>query len=296
MDERLGLEDLHAAFLHHVAEHVGANSGPAGCSWRPVPAGEITQRVRLPGDRVDGLEPDSWRHVHRRFHGRHLLRQVQVSAPSRRTCPRWSPRSWPPGRSDDPSGWDMASATAEARAEPGTATQAPARRLCRRRATEPADVPMITSAAARSMPRPAPAIRPVSQATPATPPPPRISARLSMTSLYTNPAHRLEMARYRQHTAVQPRDLPLEDAAGAIASASQPYRPVSVAAYTPARYARPVAGRVFDQLVWEGGADQRASRLSTFPQPRSFTPVQRDDQRIYRNHPQAYAQGVTIAG
>ena len=57
-----------------------------------------------------------------------------------------------------------------------------------------------------------------------------------------------------------------------------------------------VAGRVFDQLVWEGGADQRASRLSTFPQPRSFTPVQRDDQRIYRNHPQAYAQGVTIAG
>jgi hypothetical protein len=52
--------------------------------------------------------------------------------------------------------------------------------------TEPADVPMITSAAARSMPSPAsPAIRPVSQAMPVTPPPPRTSARLSMTVIYT---------------------------------------------------------------------------------------------------------------
>ena len=45
--------------------------------------------------------------------------------------------------------------------------------------TEPADVPMITSAAARSMPSSAsPAIRPVPQATPVTPPPPSTSARL----------------------------------------------------------------------------------------------------------------------
>ncbi len=52
--------------------------------------------------------------------------------------------------------------------------------------TEPADVPMITSAAARSMPSPvSPAIRPVSQAMPVTPPPPRTSARLSMTVIYT---------------------------------------------------------------------------------------------------------------
>jgi hypothetical protein len=50
--------------------------------------------------------------------------------------------------------------------------------------TDPADVPMITSAAARSMPRSAsPAITPISQAIPVTPPPPRTSARLSMTSL-----------------------------------------------------------------------------------------------------------------
>jgi len=47
---------------------------------------------------------------------------------------------------------------------------------------------MITSAAARLMPSPAsPAIRPVSQATPVTPPPPRTSARLSMTVFYTSP-------------------------------------------------------------------------------------------------------------
>jgi hypothetical protein len=52
--------------------------------------------------------------------------------------------------------------------------------------TDPADVPMTTSAAARSMPSPAsPAIRPVSQAMPVTPPPPRTSARLSMTVIYT---------------------------------------------------------------------------------------------------------------
>ena len=49
--------------------------------------------------------------------------------------------------------------------------------------TEPAEVPMITSAAMRSMPSPAsPAISPVSQATPVIPPPPRTSARPSMTS------------------------------------------------------------------------------------------------------------------
>jgi len=52
-------------------------------------------------------------------------------------------------------------------------------------ATEPADVPMITPAAARSMPSPAsPAIRPVSQAMPVTPPPPRTSARLSVTVIH----------------------------------------------------------------------------------------------------------------
>lgn len=52
--------------------------------------------------------------------------------------------------------------------------------------TEPADVPMITSAAARSIPISAsPAIRPVSQAMPVIPPPPRTSARLSMTVIYT---------------------------------------------------------------------------------------------------------------
>ena len=53
-------------------------------------------------------------------------------------------------------------------------------------ATEPADVPMITSAAARSMPSPAsPAIKPVSQAMPVTPPPLRTSARLSTRVIYT---------------------------------------------------------------------------------------------------------------
>lgn len=57
-----------------------------------------------------------------------------------------------------------------------------------------------------------------------------------------------------------------------------------------------VRGAVSGQLAWEGGADQRAARLSTFPQPRSSTPVQRGGQRIYRNHPQAYTQGVTLAG
>jgi len=31
--------------------------------------------------------------------------------------------------------------------------------------------------------------------------------------LYTNPAHWLEVARYRQHAVVQPRDVPLEGAA-----------------------------------------------------------------------------------
>ena len=52
--------------------------------------------------------------------------------------------------------------------------------------TEPADVPMITSAAARLMPSPAsPAIKPVSQAMPVTPPPPRTSAQLSMAVIYT---------------------------------------------------------------------------------------------------------------
>jgi len=54
--------------------------------------------------------------------------------------------------------------------------------------TEPADVPTIRSAAARSMPRSAsPAIRPVSQAMPVTPPPPRTSARLPMTYFCPNP-------------------------------------------------------------------------------------------------------------
>ena len=57
-----------------------------------------------------------------------------------------------------------------------------------------------------------------------------------------------------------------------------------------------VRGAASGQLAWEGGADQRAARLSTFPQPRSSTRVQRGGQRIYRNHPQAYTQGVTLAG
>jgi hypothetical protein len=41
------------------------------------------------------------------------------------------------------------------------------------------------------MPSPAsPVIKPISQATPVTPPPPRTSLRLPMSVFYTNPVHR----------------------------------------------------------------------------------------------------------
>ena len=61
---------------------------------------------------------------------------------------------------------------------------------------------MITSAAARSIPRPAsPAITPISQAMPVTPPPPRTSARLSMTSL-VHPPGAFDSGTGKRHSAV----------------------------------------------------------------------------------------------